>query len=141
MPTKATISAKCPVCGMSYRVPAGAAGHRARCARCHTVFRVEPPADTPPSPPPARIGRRMPVEVPRRLPTEEDILGWLSEGQDDEGLTDRDEALDALLDSGAAAVAQGAGAGLPTAAETSRRLAPDREDTLSRVGMNSRDQD
>jgi len=81
----------------------------------------------------------MPVEVPRHLPTEEDILGWLSEGQDDEGLTDRDENLDALLDSGAAAAAQDSGAGLPAAAETSRRLAPGRDDTLSRVGLNSRD--
>ncbi len=138
MPTKATISAKCPVCGIGYRVPANAAGRRARCAKCRTVFRVESLAATPSPPPPARIGRRMPVEVPRHLPTEEDILGWLSEGQDDEGLIDREEALDSLLGSGASAVAGDSGTGLPAAAETSRRLAEDQDDTLARVGLNAR---
>ncbi len=59
MSVKTTIQTKCPVCEKKYEVPATAVGHRARCAKCQSVFRVSEPL--------------------QRHPTEDDIMRWLNE--------------------------------------------------------------
>ena len=58
------IRTQCPACGARFRVPAGAAGHRARCSACHITFRVE------------ELKRRRP-------PTDDDIIQWLCEDRDE----------------------------------------------------------
>jgi predicted Zn finger-like uncharacterized protein len=108
MSAENTIKVRCPSCEAKYRVPAKAAGHRVRCTKCRSVFRVAKPA----SPSPAD---RNVVEVRRHAPaaasttngsgaasgtngrssrvpsppTEDDILSWLNEGQEDNGIPAR----------------------------------------------------
>ena len=71
------IETRCPACDARYRVPASSIGHRARCARCGTSFRVAQIAS-----------QRRPVDL-RHPPTEDDILSWLNEGSDEEFLAPR----------------------------------------------------
>jgi len=63
MSSKVTAKTKCPVCSKKYIVPTSACGHRVRCSECHTVFRV-PKQDN-------------------LHPTEDDIMRWLSEVQEE----------------------------------------------------------
>ncbi len=83
---------RCPSCGTKYKFPASAAGRKARCAQCQSVFRVGDAVDdsTAPSVSPhkTKAGRSVPPSMPARttppgVPTEEDILRWLSEADDD----------------------------------------------------------
>jgi len=64
------IKTRCPVCHAKYRVPSRSMGHRARCSKCSTTFRVTELKDT-------------------LQPTEEDILKWLNEGMDSEDVPAR----------------------------------------------------
>jgi predicted Zn finger-like uncharacterized protein len=71
------IETRCPACDAKYHVPASTAGHRVRCVKCQTTFRVAEQAKKQ-----ALVDRHSP-------PTEEDILGWLNDGSDDEFLAPR----------------------------------------------------
>jgi len=62
MLNKTTIMTRCPTCRGTYTVPAAAAGHRATCAKCKSVFRV--------------------TEY-NPHPTEDDIIRWLNEGMEE----------------------------------------------------------
>lgn len=65
---EAKIKTRCPQCRAKYRVPVRSLGHRARCVKCNTVFRVR-------------------AEVAAKpVPSEDDILRWLNEDNDDEFL-------------------------------------------------------
>jgi predicted Zn finger-like uncharacterized protein len=71
------IETRCPACQARYRVPASSVGHHARCSRCRNSFLVNQAAP-----------KRAP-SGPGHPPTEDDILGWLNEGVDDEFLAPR----------------------------------------------------
>jgi predicted Zn finger-like uncharacterized protein len=71
------IEARCPACDARYRVPSSGVGHRARCSKCHTTFRVAVP------------DRRSHTPGQHRPPTEDDILAWLNEGVDEEFIAPR----------------------------------------------------
>lgn len=62
------IKCRCPHCRRSYRVPPSAAGHRAHCHACGGMFRL--------------------VEEILRPPTDEDVLRWLLEAEEDEDRPD-----------------------------------------------------
>ena len=62
MATMARIKTRCPICRSKYRVPKALIGHRARCARCKTTFRV------------AEYNHH---------PSEDDILRWLNEDMEE----------------------------------------------------------
>ncbi len=79
MSGKATIKTRCPVCNAKYRVSARSIGHRARCVKCNTTFRV---AEVEKNRPPTEVEKNRP-------PTEEDILKWLNEGVDEDHLANR----------------------------------------------------
>ena len=64
------VKTRCPACSSKYRVPPRNVGHRARCAKCKTTFRV------------------VEIEESRR-PTEEDVLRWLNEGMGEDELAPR----------------------------------------------------
>ncbi len=67
------IKCVCPACRTTYRVPARAIGHRARCHACGQIF---------------RLGEKVP-----RPATEDDIIRWLREAEDqDEAAIERREA-------------------------------------------------
>lgn len=68
------------MCEANYGVSAGAVGHRAHCSKCDSVFRVTEliPAN-----------HKNPY-----LPTEEDILRWLSEDRDRDDLPVRPRIVD-----------------------------------------------
>ena len=70
------VKTQCPVCSTRYRVPPRNVGHRARCAKCKTSFRV------------AEIKES-------RRPTEEDILIWLNEGMGEDELAPRPRVISA----------------------------------------------
>ena len=66
------IKCVCPECRTTYRVPATALGHNARCRACGKTFRV---------------GENS------RPPTEDDIIRWLREVEDqDEAAIERQQA-------------------------------------------------
>ena len=74
------IKTRCPVCEAKYRVPVSAVGHKAHCTKCETVFRVtELVPDNHKNP---------------YLPTEEDIIRWLSEGGDQDDIPVRPRLVD-----------------------------------------------
>lgn len=73
---KATIKTRCPTCRGTYTVPAKAAGHRATCSKCKSVFRV---AEYNPH------------------PTEDDILRWLNEGMEEYGFNREDRLDEGLI--------------------------------------------
>ncbi len=87
------LKVRCPSCGSKYKVPANAVGQKLRCSKCQTAFRVtDPRADSHRSPSPGAPSsppRPTPEPGPgreadlKRPPTEEDILRWLSEADDD----------------------------------------------------------
>ncbi|HOW69719.1 MAG TPA: hypothetical protein PKY77_03885 [Phycisphaerae bacterium] len=58
------IECVCPECRATYHVPGKAAGRRARCRRCGTIFRI--------------------VRTTTPVATEDDILRWLGQGEDEE---------------------------------------------------------
>lgn len=61
---KRKVQTHCPVCRTPYQVPEKAVGHRAKCPKCDSTFRVAAPKP--------------------KLPTEDDILRWLNESDEDE---------------------------------------------------------
>jgi hypothetical protein len=65
--TAKRITCVCPQCRMSYHVLADATGRRARCGECGMTFRV--------------------VEKIPPPPTEDDILNWLNEEEDQDEVT------------------------------------------------------
>jgi len=76
-----TIKTRCPVCQVKYRLPADRLGHRARCRKCRTVFRVAeliPPGSNKP-----------------HIPTEAEILAWLNEDVDQEDIAVRPRIIEA----------------------------------------------
>lgn len=76
------IKCVCPACHTAYHIPAKALGRQARCRACGTTFRV---------------GERVP-----HPPTEDDVIRWLREAEDDdEAAIERREAADELLTLGA----------------------------------------
>jgi len=91
------LKVRCPSCGSKYKLPADAVGRKLRCAKCHNAFRVtDPRADSHrlPSPndkqtsAPPRSSSPQNTEKPgpaKRPPTEDDILRWLNEADDDAG--------------------------------------------------------
>ena len=62
MATTERIKTRCPICRSKYTVPKALIGHRARCARCKTTFRVA---------------------EHNHHPTEDDILRWLNEDMEE----------------------------------------------------------
>jgi hypothetical protein len=112
MSAQEKVKIRCPACHGAYHVPQTLVGHRARCPKCKTVFRVSAasasrpdgsPAPVPPSssetpprrksaPPPypsdnhrSRPSRGSGDRASHRV-TEDDILRWLSESDDDDDL-------------------------------------------------------
>ena len=97
MSSAANLKTRCPVCNKKYQLPVTAAGQKARCSDCHTVFRVPtpPPADRSFAEPvvshrimprpedPVSSGRNGDHARKPHPPTEEDILRWLSEAEDE----------------------------------------------------------
>lgn len=112
MAAEPSIRTRCPACGAKYAVPAATVGHRARCIRCKGVFRVTDhshgssvagdrlvsrAADNSSSTlNPKRHGSSTALNPGRhegpgkephtlqRPPTDEDILRWLNEGNDED---------------------------------------------------------
>lgn len=99
MSAQSKIKTRCPVCKAAYAVPNHTVGHRARCPKCDSVFRVLVPGvqpakpESPPAPEatahhPAERGERHPSDTaerrPRdrsgRAPSDDDIVSWLMEG-------------------------------------------------------------
>lgn len=91
------LKVRCPSCGTKYKLPASAVGRKVRCAKCHAAFRMTDPRgdshrmpsphNKPTSAPPTAASPQK-TEVPgspKRPPTEDDILRWLSEADDDAG--------------------------------------------------------
>lgn len=66
MSTQGKVSTHCPVCNTAYQVPDRSVGHRAHCPKCDSTFRVA-------------------VQAIHR-PTEDDILRWLTEGDERDDL-------------------------------------------------------
>jgi hypothetical protein len=112
MSSAASLRTRCPVCQKKYEVPASSAGHKARCSGCHTVFRV--PVPDQPSPQAtgddscvaSHNGRSAHAAAPAKVstsatngpvnangsrqpqpPTEEDIMRWLTDAEEDAELT------------------------------------------------------
>ncbi len=102
MSSAASLKTRCPVCNRRYEIPASAAGHKVRCSQCQTVFRVPAPPAVRPAPagpadkavktsthrPAAPAAGPSPASDAARAreprpPTEDDILRWLSEGEED----------------------------------------------------------
>lgn len=82
------LKVRCPYCGAKYRVPASAIGRKLRCAKCKSAFRVtDSRGDSHRSPSPAPPSRSpvqpSPSREAKRFPSEDDILRWLSEADDD----------------------------------------------------------
>lgn len=69
------IRTRCPVCRTPYQVPNRSLGHRARCPKCDSVFRVVVQG----------LGKPGTGAHPKK-PTEDDILGWLMEGDETDDL-------------------------------------------------------
>jgi hypothetical protein len=113
MSAQMKVKARCPVCHTAYQLPGSLVGHRARCPKCDSVFRVLVPGasqatEKPPQTPgsesvrPAESATQTPREgaPPRsddaklRLhrqrgpghPTDDDIVNWLMEGSDADDL-------------------------------------------------------
>lgn len=107
MAAQEKVKTRCPVCQSAYRVPSVTVGHRARCPKCGAVFRVgsptadrsgESPSSTPatrpdsphrqraerPSRHPGAPSSRGPAGDSPRHVSEEDILRWLTESNDDD---------------------------------------------------------
>jgi len=80
MSANGTIKTRCPVCRAKYRVSTDAVGHRAHCNKCDTTFRVE-----------KLITRNKHNPY---IPTEEDIVKWLNEGEDKTDLAVRPRIID-----------------------------------------------
>ena len=87
----AKVKTRCPLCAAQYDVRTSAVGHRARCAKCNAVFRVAPLQSTQANEtgPPnhthqATINDRPQNEPPKRFPTEEDVLRWLNEADNED---------------------------------------------------------
>ncbi len=78
------IKCVCPECRTTYHVPATAIGRHAKCRACGKTF---------------RIGKRV-----SRAPTEDDIIRWLREAEDqDEAVIERRQAATDELTAGFAA--------------------------------------
>lgn len=106
MAAREEIKFRCPSCGSKYRVPASAVGHKIRCPQCQSVFRLtDTRGDSHDSPArsasnPGRTASSQagsPAATPdvprtiRGVPTEEDIMQWLSEADDDASRERRSE--------------------------------------------------
>lgn len=106
MAARVEIKFRCPSCGSKYRVPASAMGHKIRCSQCRSVFRLTDPrgdshdsaaqsASNPGRAASSQAGSSgTSQDVPRTIkgvPTEEDILQWLSEADDDASRERRSE--------------------------------------------------
>jgi len=102
MAANAELKVRCPSCGAKYRFPAQAVGRKARCLKCRSVFRIaDPRADSHrlPSPTQATSAPPRPNKAARegdlkRPPTEDDILRWLLEADDDADRERRSEMAD-----------------------------------------------
>lgn len=101
MPAQMKIKTRCPVCKAAYHVPGSSVGHRARCPKCDSVFRVlvpglqsspQEPRQQPnpaphPSPEPSLQRPHSPKENNgRHAPTDDDIVAWLMEGENEDDL-------------------------------------------------------
>ena len=101
MSAQLKIKTRCPVCKAAYAVPNHTVGHRARCPKCDSVFRVLVPGVQPvkPGSPPApeatahrpdERAERHPSDVAERrhrdkngrAPSDDDIVNWLMEGSE-----------------------------------------------------------
>lgn len=93
------LKVRCPSCGAKYKVPASAIGRKLRCAKCKAAFRLtDPRGDSHRSPSPAPPSRS-PTQPnssreTKRVPSEDDILRWLSEADDD---SDRERRVEMSL--------------------------------------------
>lgn len=106
MAANAELRVRCPSCGSKYKLPAGAVGRKVRCVKCATAFRVtdprgdshRSPSPSPASSPPPRspdpVSEQPPAAHGKRPPSEEDILRWLSEADDEADLERRVELSD-----------------------------------------------
>lgn len=92
MATSVEVKAHCPSCGAKYRLAAGMIGRKARCAKCQTLFRIaDPSIPSPDSLPAALSSASSQPSSPQALrngdlkhpPTEDDILRWLAEAEND----------------------------------------------------------
>lgn len=98
MAAHAELRLRCPSCGTKYKVPANAVGHKVRCSKCHNLFRIadsrgdshRPPASKTEVAPPRSTAPSQPVRA-KGTPSEEDILRWLSEADDDASRERRSE--------------------------------------------------
>lgn len=69
-PTEAKFACACPHCGKSLRVPASAAGRRAKCPRCGEAFEISaPPADADPAAELSGLQHGESVEPPSPVPS------------------------------------------------------------------------
>jgi predicted Zn finger-like uncharacterized protein len=101
MSAQLKIKTRCPVCKAAYAVPNHTVGHRARCPKCDSVFRVLVPGVQPAKPespsapevtaqrPDERTERhlsdmanRRPRDKNGRAPSDDDIVSWLMEGSE-----------------------------------------------------------
>lgn len=101
MSAQTKIKTRCPVCKAAYAVPHNSVGHRARCPKCDSVFRVVIPGVQQPAKDSARTpdavkprmpeaAARRPAEVEARRSrsrngdgaSDEDIVAWLMEGSE-----------------------------------------------------------
>ena len=94
----AMVKTRCPVCAARYDVRTATVGRRARCAKCDSVFRVAAcrPAGSNGTHHAAQVvhvastvvrvtsTKDQSNQVKRRIPTEDDVLRWLDEAQDEE---------------------------------------------------------
>jgi hypothetical protein len=90
----------CPTCGAKYKFAAAVAGRKARCTQCQTVFRV---ASITPTPKPAASSEQTSAAhvvhaSHAGIPTEDDILRWLAEADDEAGRERRSELDDTDMD-------------------------------------------
>ena len=100
MSAQTKIQTRCPVCKTAYALPSKSVGHRARCPKCDSVFRVLVPGVQPtkaqPQPPP-EVTTHRPADVAedraaeaahrhrepgRNGASDDDIVAWLMEGSE-----------------------------------------------------------
>ena len=108
MSAQTKIKTRCPVCKAAYAVPNNSVGHRARCPKCDSVFRVlvpgVQPAEAEPQPPPEVTSHRPGQVAAPRTPeaaarrhrppgehgaSDDDIVAWLMEGSERDDLPEQ----------------------------------------------------
>ena len=108
MSAQMKIKTRCPVCKAAYAVPNNSVGHRARCPKCDSVFRVVVPGVQQPGAQPhlapddmaqsaseaaaartPEITNHRPRERGARGASDDDIVAWLMEGSDRDDLPEQ----------------------------------------------------